>query len=93
MRRNVVNTLAESENGPVEHRILHRDGSVRWVRHKIVSHHDGEGRLVRYDGLIEDITERKVSEERFRLLVESAPDAMVVADGEGHRIEFTLFEL
>jgi PAS domain-containing protein len=63
------------------------------VRHKIVSHHDGEGRLVRYDGLIEDITERKVSEERFRLLVESAPDAMVVADGEGHRIEFTLFEL
>ena len=53
------------------------------MRHKIVSHHDGEGRLVRYDGLIEDITERKVSEERFRLLVESAPDAMVVVDGRG----------
>jgi len=83
VRRHAANTLADSGNGPIEHRILHRDGSVRWVRHKIVSHHDGEGRLARYDGLIEDITERKVSEERFRLLVEYAPDAMVVADGRG----------
>jgi len=83
VRQHAAKTLADSGNGPIEHRILHRDGSVRWLRHKILSHHDGQGRLVRYDGLIEDITERKVSEERFRLLVESAPDAMVVVDGKG----------
>ena len=81
--RHAATTLADCANGPIEHRILHQDGSVRWVRHKIISHHDAQGRLVRYDGLIEDITERKVSEERFRLLVESAPDAMIVADGKG----------
>ncbi len=83
VRRHAASTLAESQNSPIEHRILHRDGSVRWVRHKIVAHHDAQGRLVRYDGLIEDITERKVSEERFRLLVESAPDAILVVDGSG----------
>ena len=83
VRRHAASTLAESRNGPIEHRILHRGGSVRWVRHKIVAHHDGQGHLVHYDGLIEDITERKVSEERFRLLVESAADAILVADGRG----------
>jgi PAS domain S-box-containing protein len=40
---------------------------------------------VRYDGLVEDITERKRSEERFRLLLESMPDAMLVA-GHGGKI-------
>ena len=83
IRQHAANTLADSGAGPIEHRILHRDGSVRWVRHKVISHHDEEGRLVRYDGLIEDITERKVSEERFRLLVEFAPDAIMVVDGGG----------
>ena len=53
------------------------------MRHKIVSHRDAQGRLLRYDGLIEDITERKLSEERCRLLIESAPDATVVVDGRG----------
>jgi len=86
VRRHAAQVLAESENGPVEHRILHRNGSTRWVRHKIVSHRDGGGRLVRNDGVVEDITERKVIEERFRLLVESTPDAMVVVDGKGRII-------
>lgn len=83
VRRHAAQVVAGSEEGPIEHKILHRNGSIRWVRHKIVSYHDGGGKLVRNDGVIEEITERKVSEERFRLLVESAPDAMVVVDGNG----------
>ena len=83
VRQHAVQVLAESQNGPIEHRIFHRNGSIRWVRHKVVSHRDGGGRLVRSDGVVEDITERKVIEERFRLLVESAPDAMVVVNDGG----------
>lgn len=83
VRQHAARVLAESENGPIEHRILHRNGSIRWVRHKVVSRRDGDGRLVHTDGLVEDITERKSLEERFRLLVESAPDAMVVVDEKG----------
>ena len=83
VRQHAAQVLAANESGPIEHRILHRNGSTRWVRHKIVSHRDEGGRLIRNDGIVEDITERKVIEERFRLLVESAPDAMVVVDGGG----------
>ena len=83
VKQHAAQALVESEIGPIEHRILHRNGSTRWVRHKIVSHRDGDGRLVRNDGLVEDITERKLIEERFRRVVESAPDAMVVVDEKG----------
>lgn len=47
---------------PIEHRILHKAGGVRWVRSTIVQHYDSAGRMDRYDGLIEDITERKHAE-------------------------------
>ncbi len=48
----------------IEHRILHKDGRVRWVRNTVVHHYDEEGVLARYDGLIEDITARKFADQR-----------------------------
>lgn len=51
--------LAGEEVNPVEHRIVHRDGSIRWVRNKIVVTKDGYGNPVAYDGLINDITQLK----------------------------------
>jgi len=50
---------------PIEHRIIYHDGKVVYVRNTIVPYYDIDGRLVRYDGLIEDITERKRAEEQI----------------------------
>ncbi len=83
IRSHAARAMAGNANSPIEHRIVHRDGSIRWVRHKIFAHRDAAGRLMRTDGVVEDITERKTIEERFRLLVESAPDAMVVVEANG----------
>jgi len=44
---------------PLEHRINHKQGRVRWIRNTTIPHHDPAGRLVAYDGLISDITVRK----------------------------------
>ena len=49
-----------------EHRIVHQDGSIRWVRNTPVSRYDSEGRLIAYDGLITDITRLKVLENQLR---------------------------
>ncbi|MFO7446597.1 MAG: ATP-binding protein [Ignavibacteriaceae bacterium] len=54
--------LAGREVDPIEHRIVHRDGSVRWVKNKIVVTKDQYGNPVAYDGLINDITELKRAE-------------------------------
>src|SRR5713226_602567 len=57
--------LRGQETPPLEHRIIHKDGSVRWIRNTTVPRKDAQGRLVAYDGLVYDITERKQAEERL----------------------------
>lgn len=48
---------------PLEHRIIHKNGSVRWIRNTTIPHRNHSGQLLGYDGLISDITERKRIEE------------------------------
>ncbi len=63
VENSVKDILSGLKVSPIEHRLFRRDGSVVWVRNTMVPHHDDKGRLIRYDGLIEDITERKHAEE------------------------------
>ncbi len=54
-----------------EYRVVHPDGSVRWVFAKGRANYDreGTGRLVSFDGTVADITARKrIEEERERLV-------------------------
>jgi PAS domain S-box-containing protein len=50
---------------PVEHRIVRKDGTVRWVRSTPVPQYSSDGLLVGYDGLIQDITERRALQEQL----------------------------
>ena len=50
---------------PLEHRIIHRNGKIRWIRNTPVPHKDELGRLIAYDGLVSDITEHKQAEEQL----------------------------
>ena len=49
---------------PIEHRIIRKDGSERWVRNNCVAQRDAKGRVMRLDGSMLDITGMKsVSDE------------------------------
>jgi two-component system cell cycle sensor histidine kinase/response regulator CckA len=62
--------IAGETSVALEHRIVHRDGSIRWVRNTSVPHYDERRCLVAYDGLISNITARKRAEEEKRILEE-----------------------
>lgn len=64
--KHVANILAGHEVAALEHRIIRKDGVVRWVRNTPVCQYDAEGKLIAYDGLIQDITDRKLAEESLR---------------------------
>ena len=74
----IAGLLAGQSTAPFEHRIVRKDGEVRWVRNTPIPHRDSQGNLTSYEGLVQDITERKraeeslrESEERYRSFVES----------------------
>jgi PAS domain S-box-containing protein len=62
----VANILDGKTAPPIEHRILHKNGSVRWIRNTIILRRDEKGVLMGYDGLVEDVSARKEAEEALR---------------------------
>ena len=74
------------ENGHVsgyEYRVKRKDGSIAWVSDSAREVRDEEGELLRYEGFIQDITERKRTEERLWLLESVAVnvnDAVLITD-------------
>ncbi|HSV26580.1 MAG TPA: response regulator [Sedimentisphaerales bacterium] len=79
--------LSDRKSGCIEYQIRRKDGEIRWLRDTIITHFDARQMLVRYDGLIEDITEQRKADadlrEKTRLsraLVDSLPCRAMLVD-------------
>ena len=57
-------TYEDGKSVADQFRIIHKNGSIRWVERKIIPQLDEEGKLTRADGIMRDITKRKIAEER-----------------------------
>jgi len=63
-----------------EFRIVRPDGSIRWIEARGFPVRDDSGKIVRITGVAKDITERRKADQKFKDLLESAPDAMVIVN-------------
>jgi PAS domain S-box-containing protein len=68
---------------PYETRRLRKDGRMIDVALWIAPRRDHRGAIIGSVGMLADMTERTKAEAKLRGLLESAPDAMVIVDGQG----------
>lgn len=88
--RKALGTTDPCYRSHVEHRIIRRDGEVRYISVRLAVTMDSSGRIIRTHGANQDITEIKraeeglrAGEEKFRNLVETTPDIIWETDLEG----------
>jgi PAS domain S-box-containing protein len=67
----------------MEYRFRRADGQYRWILDTGVPRYLPGGQFAGYIGSAIDITERRSAEERFRLVVEASPNAMIMVNTEG----------
>ena len=79
----VENSLHTGEEYEAEFRVLLPDGRVRWIGGRGLVEFNDAGQPARMRGVSLDITKRKQAEEQFRLVVEAAPNAMIMVNTEG----------
>ena len=63
--RQTSQIISGKDTEPTEHRIIRKDGNIRWIRNTPVLYSDARGKLVSYDGLISDITEQRQLESQL----------------------------
>jgi PAS domain S-box-containing protein len=69
-RSQFVKSLEQSERvSDFESQIYRSDGTIVWISEKARAVRDADGNVLYYEGLIEDITQRKQAQESLRLFI------------------------
>jgi len=63
--KHIYTIINEKKAVPIEHRIIHKNGNIRWIRNTPVLRLNTQGEVIGYDGLISDITEAKILEREI----------------------------
>jgi PAS domain S-box-containing protein len=86
----ISNAVEQREAYSLNYRIIHKDGSIRWVYERGQAVFTQNGKVLWLDGVILDVTDRKSaeaalqeSEERYKSIVENSSDVIVLTRPDG----------
>src|SRR5213083_2886214 len=77
------NSLNARQPFTMEYRLRRNDGEYRWLLDNGTPRFASDGAFLGYIGSCIGITERKLAEEKFRLVLDAAPNAMIMVDSAG----------
>src|SRR6266705_2143363 len=83
VRKAVKNALETGAENPIEYRVVLPNGEIRWLVRRSRTEFDRNGKPVLMHGILFDITERTLAEERLRLVVDATATAMIMVNKEG----------
>ncbi|WP_111309511.1 PAS domain S-box protein [Confluentibacter sediminis] len=80
---NLQKSIEDKQHYPIFHRIISKDGKIKTIHvlGKIITNDEGE--VIGLIGTCQDVTEQKMAENKFKGLLESAPDATVIINEHG----------
>ena len=88
-RDNFIKVIKEKgEVSYYESTLIRKDGKEIYVIENTYGVFNEKGKLTHLRGYIFDITDRKIAEEKYRLISQSATDAIVTADSDGNVVEW-----
>jgi|GEM_PF-1707269 len=85
-----ISSLETKQNYEIEHRLLMKDGRIKWVVESCRTDYDETGVAIRSVGIVQDITKRKTlelvlrqNEEKLRSIIDTAYNAFISASARG----------
>jgi PAS domain S-box-containing protein len=88
------NSLKSKQPYEITHRLLMKDGRVKWVSEVCKTDYNQQGHAMRSVGTVQDITERKLTEDKiqqsemkYRNLFELSRDGIFLLDFDGNFID------
>jgi PAS domain S-box-containing protein len=85
--RLVAEAIQSKRHFTLEYRIHCKDGTIKWVWEQGLAVYDASGNCLYLDGIITDISERKVIEQeqtRLTTAVEQTDDLIIITDSNGN---------
>ena len=82
----VENSLRTGAEYECEYRVVLPNGQIRWVAARGHVEFTADGQPARMHGVAFDITKRKEAEEQVRLVLDAAPNAMIMVNKDGQII-------
>jgi PAS domain S-box-containing protein len=83
----VSNEVLNKKLGELEFRIIHKDGSIKWIHHICQPINDENGKFLGTRGSNRDITERKLMEDKLKELTDGALERVGAATTAAQRAQ------
>lgn len=83
VRKGLLDAVRTNSEFQISYRVGSASGPWRWIEARGSVERDPAARARALHGVCLDVSERRAAEERFRMVVEAAPSAMLLVDADG----------